>query len=173
MRGLYIDFEIKRRSKMNKLMDYVIVLTLFIFAFTFIVYKSYLDKNLEYTKQRFESEQAHVSYLNALSEVGTLGKNYTSTEILYNELYEKIEDALIPYDDYIEELYARANNNISIERWNLLNNNTIILDVSFALVDTELFYSFQDDIEGLIWVSEVELEGAVDPENTVMVIQYE
>ena len=48
MRGLYISFVIKRRKKIDKVMDFFLVFAIFIFIFTFLFYVQYVQKENKY-----------------------------------------------------------------------------------------------------------------------------
>ena len=54
MRGLYISFVIKRRKKVDKIMDFFLVFAIFIFVFTFLFYVQFIQKENKYNSTNKE-----------------------------------------------------------------------------------------------------------------------
>ena len=67
MRGLYISFVIKRRKKIDKVMDFFLVLAIFIFIFTFLFYVQYVQKANKYnsTNKKLQTANAEAATLKA------------------------------------------------------------------------------------------------------------
>lgn len=75
MHGLTINFELKRQSKINKVMNYVVVLAFAIFAFVGIVYIPYLAELEKLNEAKDELQLKQNEYDSVLAEESLEGSS--------------------------------------------------------------------------------------------------
>lgn len=78
MRGLYISFVIKRRKKVDKVMDFFLVAAIFIFIFTFLFYVQYVQKANKYNSTKKTVQTNNAEALALKEQVDKMDKENTS-----------------------------------------------------------------------------------------------
>lgn len=89
-KGLYIEFEIKRPNRINRYMDYVLMLGLVIVFAVLFIYKPYIDNVDKINEKKVESNTVDSQYqilensrIESSSSATAYDKNY---QISYNQL---------------------------------------------------------------------------------------
>ncbi len=159
MRGLYISFVIKRRKKIDKIMDFFLVVAIFIFIFTFLFYVQYVQKENKYnsTNKSLQTNNAEAAALK--EQVDKMDKkNADPMEISYNtayaELSEKVDENA-KYAGYIKDIYSKRLPGVSIDGVEIDTiENKIILSLLFDrnLGDTQVDYVYRSSLLDLDWI---------------------
>lgn len=138
MRGLYISFVIKRRKKIDKIMDFFLIGAIFIFIFTFLFYVQYVQKANKYNSTNKKLQTANVEAATLKAQVDQMDKENASQmeknyNIAYNEL-STITDITAKYSSYVEEIYKAKDNltGVTINGVNIsMNSHLITLTLAF------------------------------------------
>lgn len=141
MRGLYIEFNIKRRKKINKVMDYFLSLAIFILVFVFGFYVQFVQKENKYNSsykelQSLSAERDELKEnVNAkqIENASTFEKNYNAA---YNELATLVDSSAI-YVDYINDIYAAVLDGVTI--------TSIKIDPSQSQIELGLYFDKEKD----------------------------
>ena len=158
MRGLYISFVIKRRKKLDKIMDFFLVIAIFIFIFTFLFYVQFVQKQNKYNSTDKELKTRTV-LMNQLDEdvknqdrenASQMEKNYN---IAYSELKATI-DGVSEYSSYINDIYAKRLAGVTINGVLVETKyNRITLTLSFDRnVESQVDYRYRAELLDLYWV---------------------
>lgn len=169
MRGLYISFVIKRRKKVDKIMDYFLVLALFIFVFTFLFYVQYVQRANKYNSTDKELQTQNVEAKKLTEQLEQRNKeNSSDIEINYNKAYTELAayvDNVAKYTEYVQDIYdARAGisgvtiNGIKINT----ANSTIVLSLEFDTdkYSTEIIFEYRTALLECDWIP----KGGIDLE---------
>jgi len=159
MRGLYISFVIKRRKKVDKIMDYFLVLAIFIFVFTFLFYVQYVNRANKYnsTDKDLQTQTVEAKRLtDQLEQQNT--ENSSEMEInynkAYNELVENVEN-VASYVEYIRNIYSARITGVTINSFEISpKESKIALDLSFDTDNygTEIIFKYRTALLELNWV---------------------
>ena len=167
MRGLYISFVIKRRKKVDKIMDYFLVLALFIFVFTFLFYVQYVQRANKYNSTDKELQTQNVEAKKLTEQLEKKNQeNSSDIEINYNKAYTELSayvDNVAKYTDYIQDIYAARIPGVSIEGVSIDSNNSIIiLKLEFDTINysTEIIFEYRTALLEYSWVP----KGGIDLE---------
>ena len=158
MRGLYISFVIKRRKKIDKIMDFFLVVAIFIFVFTFLFYVQYVQRENQYNSVNKELQTANVETTSLEKEYEKVNKeNANDMEIKYNKAYDEISsqiDDMAEYVTYVEDIYANVLPGVSIGNIQVkIKESKIILGLSFDRTnDKEVDYRYRSLLLDLKWV---------------------
>lgn len=158
MRGLYISFVIKRRKKIDKIMDFFLVVAIFIFVFTFLFYVQYVQKENKYNSTN-KSLQTNNAEATALKEqVDKMDKkNADPMEVSYNtaylELSEKVDETA-KYSEYIFDIYDKKLPGVTINAITIsTKDNLITLALSFdRSIESQVDYRYRAELLDLDWV---------------------
>ena len=160
MRGLYISFVIKRRKKIDKVMDFFLVFAIFIFIFTFLFYVQYVQKENKYnsTNKSVQTNNAEAAALKA--QVDKMDKENTSQlEKSYNTAYSELSskvDYIAKYSNYIKDIYEQKStlNGVKITSVKIDTKEEIItLNLSFdRTYDSQVDYRYRAMLLDLEWV---------------------
>jgi len=159
MRGLYISFVIKRRKKVDKIMDYFLVLAIFIFVFTFLFYVQYVNRENKYnsTDKKLKTQNVEAKKLN--DQLDSLSKENASTmELNYNKAYKELAafvDNISSYDGYIMDIYNARINGVYINGFTIdSEKSTISLSLSFDTTNysTEIIYKYRAALLEYDWI---------------------
>ena len=158
MRGLYISFVIKRRKKIDKIMDFFLVIALFIFLFTFLFYVQYVQKENKYnsTNKTLQTNLAKSDELEA--QVKAKDKENTSAdEKNYNKAYEELSavvDTTSKYSGYITDIYSKSFDGVEINGVEVdAKENKIILSLTFDRnVEQQVDYRYRAALLDLEWI---------------------
>jgi len=158
MRGLYISFVIKRRKKVDKIMDFFLVAAIFIFIFTFLFYVQYVQKANKYNSVNKEVQTNNALAQDLKVQVDKMDKENTSKiekdyNIAYDELSKKT-DEVANYSTYIGDLYSKQLAGVII---NGVQVNTeemkITLNLSFdRTYDSQVDYRYRASLLDLDWI---------------------
>ena len=160
MRGLYISFVIKRRKKIDKVMDFFLVFAIFIFIFTFLFYVQYVQKENKYnsTNKSVQTKNAEAAALK--EQVDKMDKENTSAleksyNIAYSELSTKT-DEIKKYSGYIKDIYDKklSLTGVSITGVEIeTSDEKIKLSLSFdRTYDSQVDYRYRAMLLDLNWV---------------------
>ena len=158
MRGLYISFVIKRRKKIDKIMDFFLIFAIFIFIFTFLFYVQYVQKENKYnsTNKSVQTKNAEAAALKA--QVDKMDKENTSQleksyNIAYSELSTKV-DEVAKYSDYIKDIYDKKLAGVTINGVAVDTKEAkITLSLSFdRSVDSQVDYRYRATLLDLDWI---------------------
>ena len=158
MRGLYISFVIKRRKKMDKIMDFFLVIAVFIFVFTFLFYVQYVQKENKYNSTNKEVQTNKALAADLKIQVDKMDKENTSpTEKQYNVAYSEIStkvDEIAKYSTYIKDIYDKKLNGVTIDGVEVDTQEGIItLSLLFdRSVDTQVDYQYRAVLLDLDWI---------------------
>ena len=158
MRGLYISFVVKRRKKIDKIMDFFLVLAAFIFLFTFLFYVQYVQKENKYnsTNKALQTNLAKSDELEA--QVKAKDKENTSAdEKNYNKAYEELSavvDSTAKYSEYVSQIYGEIIDGVTINGVQIDTMEGIItLSLSFDRnVDQQVDYRYRAALLDLDWI---------------------
>jgi len=158
MRGLYISFVIKRRKKIDKIMDFFLVIAIFIFIFTFLFYVQYVQKANKYnsTNKSVQTNNAEAAALKA--QVDKMDKkNADPMEISYNTAYSELStktDEVAKYSGYIRDIYDKQLAGVTINGVEVdTKESKITLSLSFnRTVDSQVDYRYRATLLDLDWV---------------------
>ena len=158
MRGLYISFVIKRRKKIDKIMDFFLVAAIFIFIFTFLFYVQYVQKENKYNSTNKELQTANVETISLEKEYEKVNKeNADYMEIKYNTAYKEIATAIdnvTVYTEHIKDIYKKQINGVTINSVTVdFDNELITLVLTFdRTVDKQVDYRYRAILLDLYWV---------------------
>ena len=158
MRGLYISFVIKRRKKIDKIMDFFLVIALFIFVFTFLFYVQYVQKENKYnsTNKDVQTKNAEAAALKA--QVDKMDKkNAGSLEISYNTAYDELSaktDEIAKFSGYIKDIYDKRLPGVTI---NGVNVDVVEMKITLTLrfdrsSDSQVDYRYRATLLDLDWI---------------------
>lgn len=158
MRGLYISFVIKRRKKIDKIMDFFLVLAIFIFIFTFLFYVQYVQKANKYnsTKKAVQTKNAEAMALK--EEVDKMDKeNASQMEKSYNAAYTELETQTIgiaKYSGYVNDIYGKKLPGVTINGVSIDTKEEIItLSLSFdRSIESQVDYRYRAALLDLDWI---------------------
>lgn len=158
MKGLYISFIIKRRRKLDKIMDYFLALALGMLLFTFAFYIQYVGKENKYNSLYIE-QQTQQTILDDMKKKVEASTQESATaiekayDVAYNELEEKSKSISI-YTTYIHDLYNVKINGVTINGVTMDPiHSTITLSLYFdRSVDSQVDYRYRAAILDLDWV---------------------
>ena len=158
MRGLYISFVIKRRKKLDKIMDFFLVIAIFIFIFTFLFYVQYVQKANKYnsTNKSLQADNAEAAALK--EQVDKMDKkNADPMDISYNKAYEELSaktDEVAKYKKYIEDIYSKRLEGVEINGVKVdTASNIITLSLVFDRnVESQVDYRYRAELLDLDWV---------------------
>ena len=158
MRGLYISFVIKRRKKIDKIMDFFLVIALFIFIFTFLFYVQYVQKENKYNSTNKEVQTNKALAADLKIQVDKMDKENTSaTEKQYNVAYSEIStkvDEIAKYSGYIKDIYDKRLPGVTINGVSVsTENKKITLRLLFdRSADSQVDYRYRAVLLDLDWV---------------------
>lgn len=166
MKGLYISFIIKRRRKIDKIMDYFLALALGMVLFTFGFYMQFVGKQNDYNSSYMKKMSLLTSYeeINAKVEASK-GENATAVEISYNKTYselEKMSQTISNYSTYIEDIYASMIDGVQINSVDIRPNESKIV-LSLIFDKNDVMYVYRDRVYDLAWVP---VHGIVAPDDS-------
>lgn len=158
MRGLYISFVIKRRKKIDKIMDFFLVVSIFIFIFTFLFYVQYVQKANKYNSTNKSVQTNNVEAQKLKEQVDKMDKENTSDiekgyNIAYNEVSAKV-DEIAKYSEYIGDIYDKklagvTINGISVETEEKKITLTLLFDRS---INAQVDYQYRAALLDLDWI---------------------
>ena len=158
MRGLYISFVIKRRKKIDKIMDFFLVIAIFIFIFTFLFYVQYVQKENKYNSTNKSVQTRNAEALALKAQVDKMDKENTSAleksyNIAYSELSTKT-DEIAKYAGYIKDIYDKRLAGVTINGVSIDTNDAkITLALSFdRSVDSQVDYRYRATLLDLDWI---------------------
>jgi len=130
MRGLYISFVIKRRKKLDKVMDYFLVLAIFIFVFTFLFYVQYVNRANKYnsTDKDLQTQTVEAKKLTDQLEQQK-AENASQLESNYNKAYSELSgyvDNVALYKSYINDIYNARIPGVTINGFSIKPGASII-----------------------------------------------
>ena len=167
MRGLYISFVIKRRKKVDKIMDYFLVIALFIFVFTFLFYIQYVNRANKYNSTDKELQTQNVEAKKLTDQLEQKNKeNSSDIEINYNKAFVELSayvDGVAKYTDYVRDIYAAVIPGVTIDEFKVNPNaSTITLSLEFNTDDysTEIIFEYRTALLEYDWVP----KGGIDLE---------
>ena len=158
MRGLYISFVIKRRKKMDKIMDFFLVFAIFIFVFTFLFYVQFIQKENKYNSTNKEVQTNLVLAQDLKVQVDKMDKENTSPmEKSYNVAYSEIStkvDEISAYSSYIKDIYDKRLAGVTINGFKVDTNNAkITLSLTFdRTIDSQVDYRYRAVLLDLDWI---------------------
>ena len=158
MRGLYISFVIKRRKKMDKIMDFFLVFAIFIFVFTFLFYVQYVQKENKYNSTNKEVQTNLVLAQDLKVQVDKMDKENTSPmEKAYNTAYSEIAtkvDEIALYSSYVKDIYDKRLAGVSINGVSVdTNESKITLSLVFdRSIDSQVDYRYRAVLLDLDWI---------------------
>jgi len=158
MRGLYISFVIKRRKKIDKIMDFFLVIALFIFVFTFLFYVQYVQKENKYNSTNKELQTQNVEAQKLKEKVDKMDQeNASQLEKSYNAAYKELSaktDVVIEYSGYIKDIYSKILPGFTINGVSIDTLTGIIkLDLSFDRnVESQVDYRYRAELLDLSWI---------------------
>jgi len=158
MRGLYISFVIKRRKKIDKVMDFFLVFSIFIFIFTFLFYVQYVQKENKYNSTNKSVQTNNAEALALKEQVDKMDKENTSQleksyNIAYSELSTKT-DEVAKYSGYIKDIYDKRLVGVTINGVSVDTKEAkITLSLSFdRSVDSQVDYRYRATLLDLDWI---------------------
>ncbi|MCR5308132.1 MAG: hypothetical protein K6E24_03970 [bacterium] len=158
MRGLYISFVIKRRKKIDKIMDFFLVIALFIFVFTFLFYVQYVQKENKYNSTNKSVQTYNVEAQKLKEQVEKMDKENTSqVEKNYNAAYgllSEMVDEAAKYSNYIKDIYDKRLSGVTI---NGVDVDTKEMKITLSLVfdrsvDSQVDYQYRATLLDLDWI---------------------
>ena len=158
MRGLYISFVIKRRKKIDKIMDFFLVIAIFIFIFTFLFYVQYVQKENKYNSTNKDVQTKNAEAAALKEQVDKMDKkNADPMEISYNKAYAEISekvDEIAKYSGYIKDIYDKRLPGVSINGVNVDTQSGIIkLKLLFDRADdSQVDYRYRATLLDLDWI---------------------
>ena len=167
MRGLYISFVIKRRKKLDKIMDYFLVLAIFIFVFTFLFYVQYVNRANKYnsTDKDLQTQTVEAKKLTDQLEQRN-NENSSQMEINYNKAYTELAtyvDGIAKYTTYIQDIYNARIPGVTINGVAIDSNESVItLTLEFDTINysTEIIFKYRTALLEYDWVP----KGGIDLE---------
>ena len=158
MRGLYISFVIKRRKKVDKVMDFFLIIAIFIFIFTFLFYVQYVQKANKYNSTKKAVQTKNAEALALKEQVDKMDKENTSQlEKSYNVAYGELETQtkeVAKYSQYISDIYDKqlpgvTINGIAIDK----EEAKITLSLSFNRgIESQVDYRYRAALLDLDWI---------------------
>jgi len=158
MRGLYISFVIKRRKKIDKIMDFFLVAAIFIFIFTFLFYVQYVQKANKYNSTKKAVQTSNAEALALKEQVDKMDKENTSQlEKSYNAAYSELETQIkekTKYSDYIYDIYSKILPGVTINGVSIdTKEEKITLSLSFdRSVESQVDYRYRAALLDLDWI---------------------
>jgi len=167
MRGLYISFVIKRRKKLDKIMDFFLVIAIFIFVFTFLFYVQYVNRENKYNSTDKELQTQNVEAKKLTEQLEQKKKeNSSDIEINYNKAYTELAayvDGVAKYSEYVRDIYEAVIPGVSINGF-VVNSvdSTITLSLDFDTTNysTEIIFEYRTALLEYDWVP----KGGIDLE---------
>ena len=159
MRGLYISFVIKRRKKVDKIMDYFLVLAIFIFVFTFLFYVQYVNRANKYNSTDKDLQTQTVEAKKLTDQLEQQNKeNSSELEINYNKAYEELSayvDNVSSYIEYINDIYDARIAGVNINGFEINPEKSVIkLSITFEVdtYTTEIIYKYRTALLEYDWI---------------------
>lgn len=158
MRGLYISFVIKRRKKLDKIMDFFLVIAIFIFIFTFLFYVQYVKRENKYNSTKKEVQTNNALAADLKVQVDKMDKENTSpVEKAYNVAYSEIStkiDEVAKYTGYIQDIYDKRLAGVTINAVEVnCKENKITLSLTFdRTIDSQVDYQYRAVLLDLDWI---------------------
>lgn len=167
MRGLYISFVIKRRKKVDKIMDYFLVLAIFIFIFTFLFYVQFVNRENKYNSTDKDLQTQTVEAKKLTDQLEQRNKeNSSDIEINYNKAYTELAayvDDIAKYSGYINDIYSAKIAGVTINGFVIDSNASVItLSLEFDTINysTEIIFEYRTALLEYNWVP----KGGIDLE---------
>ena len=167
MRGLYISFVIKRRKKLDKIMDFFLVIAIFIFVFTFLFYVQFVQRENKYNSTDKELQTQNVEAKKLTEQLEQKKKeNSSDIEINYNKAYSEIAsyvDSVAKYKVYIQDIYDEIIPGVTINGFSINSiDSTITLTLEFDTTNysTEIIFEYRTALLEKEWVP----KGGIDLE---------
>jgi len=167
MRGLYISFVIKRRKKLDKIMDFFLVIAIFIFVFTFLFYVQYVNRENKYNSTDKELQTQNVEAKKLTEQLEQKNKeNSSELEINYNKAYTELAayvDTVSLYSGYIEDIYDAIIPGVTINEFKVDSiNSVIVLKLRFDITtySSEIIFKYRTALLEYDWVP----KGGIDLE---------
>lgn len=159
MKGLYITFIIKRRKKIDKIMDYFLALAFGMVLFTFGFYMQFVKNQNDYNSSYMQKMAKTAQYedINARVEASKI-ENATAIEISYNQAYKELEEMTISISRYatcIDDIYDVKIDGVTINSVEIVPvESKIVLGLYFdtATYGTDLAYRYRAEVYNLDWV---------------------
>lgn len=158
MRGLYISFVIKRRKKVDKVMDFFLVAAIFIFIFTFLFYVQYVQKANKYNSTKKTVQTNNAEALALKEQVDKMDKENTSQlEKSYNVAYGELETQtkeIAKYSGYINDIYDKRLPGVTINGVEIeTKEGKITLSLSFNRgIESQVDYRYRAALLDLDWI---------------------
>ena len=151
MRGLYISFVIKRRKKLDKIMDFFLVIAIFIFVFTFLFYVQYVNRENKYNSTDKELQTQNVEAKKLTEQLEQKNKeNSSDIEINYNKAYTELAayvDGVAKYTGYVQDIYEAVIPGVTINGFAINSSaSTITLTLEFDTTNysTEIIFDLDE-----------------------------
>jgi hypothetical protein len=167
MRGLYISFVIKRRKKLDKIMDFFLVIAIFIFVFTFLFYVQYVNRENKYNSTDKELQTQNVEAKKLTEQLEQKKKeNSSDIEINYNKAYTELAayvDGVAKYTEYVNDIYEAVIPGVTINGFAINSAaSTITLTLEFDTTNysTEIIFEYRTALLEYDWVP----KGGIDLE---------
>ena len=152
MKGLYINFELKRRSKLDKIMDYFLVVTIGIFAIILFIYMPYVSRSNEITKLEKEKQALIVRRDDLSAQIlPYLPESASQLQQNYNKAYNEIASSIINHTDYIEDIYSCKIEGVTITSIKI-DTKTNIIKLGLHFTSNEVSYQYRANLSDLEWV---------------------
>ncbi|MBP5446308.1 MAG: hypothetical protein J6Y28_09075 [Acholeplasmatales bacterium] len=157
MRGLYISFVIKRRKKLDKIMDFFLVVAIFIFIFTFLFYVQFVQKQNKYnsTDKTLKTRTVLMQELDKDVENQNI-ENASPLEKDYNTAYSELKttvDEVSLYSTYISDIYAKQLAGVTINGVDVdTKGNKITLQLTFDKQYEQVDYRYRAALLDLSWI---------------------
>ena len=167
MRGLYISFVSKRRKKVDKIMEFFLVIALFIFVFTFLFYVQYVNRENKYNSTDKELQTQNVEAKKLTEQLEQKNKeNSSDIEINYNKAYTELSayvDVVAKYTGYVHDIYDAIIPGVTVNGFEINSNeSTITLSLEFDTTNysTEIIFEYRTALLEYDWVP----KGGIDLE---------
>ena len=163
MRGLYISFVIKRRKKIDKVMDFFLVLAIFIFIFTFLFYVQYVQKANKYNSTNKKLQTANAEAATLKAQVDQMDKeNASQMEKNYNTAFKElstITDITAKYSGFIDDIYKAKEslegitiNGVEISMKDHLITLNLSIDKRITTTNYDVAYRYRAKLLDYSWV---------------------
>jgi len=174
MRGLYISFVIKRRKKIDKIMDFFLVIAIFIFIFTFLFYVQYVQKANKYNSTNKKLQTANVEAATLKEQVDQLDKeNASQMEKNYNTAYNELStltEITAKYSGYVSDIYKAKSSltGVTINSVNIdMKEHKITLTLAFEKTDDyQVSYRYRAKLLDYDWVPKDGIKSTDDTNST-------
>ena len=174
MRGLYISFVIKRRKKIDKVMDFFLVIAIFIFIFTFLFYVQYVQKANKYNSTNKKLQTANVEAATLKEQVDRMDKeNASQMEKNYNIAYTELSttvDVIAKYSAFVENIYTAKDSlyGVTINGVDISpNDHLITLSLSFDKTqDYQVEYRYRAKLLDYNWIPKDGIKSTNDTNST-------